>query len=211
MFVITADQRGSTEKGDRVESLMAELRPWADSWSDSVAMPLERTVGDEVQIVLTSAPAAVDLALTLIRQGDWSVGVGAGPINEPWGKSARASSGPAFVHARQAVERARGRSEPVPVVVAGEDGDAAEGATAVLQLLATVVRRRSTAGWEVADLLVGAATQREAAATLGVSEQAVSQRVASAMLEEERRARPVAAALLEGAALDETAEMTGDK
>lgn len=199
MFVITADQRGSTEKGDQVESLMAALRPWTRTWSEDVALPLERTVGDEVQIVLRGPDAAVDLALRLMRLGEWSVGVGAGPINEPWGASARASSGPAFVHARQAVERARGRSEPVPVVVAGEDPDASESATALLQLLAAVVRRRSDAGWEVADLLDGEATQRDAAERLGVSAQAVSQRVASAMLEEERRVRPVAAALLASA------------
>ncbi|MDN4481648.1 winged helix-turn-helix domain-containing protein [Demequina muriae] len=196
MFVVTADQRGSTRKGDRVESLMSELRPWMERWDADVALPLERTVGDEVQIVLTGPAAAVDLALHLMRVGDWSVGVGAGPVNEPWGESARASSGAAFVHARQAVERARGRSEPVPVVAAGEDADAAESATAVLQLLASVVRRRSDAGWEVADLLGPDATQREVATRLGISEQAVSQRVTSAMLDEERRARPVAADLL---------------
>ncbi|MFW2514349.1 winged helix-turn-helix domain-containing protein [Demequina sp. SO4-13] len=200
MFVVTADQRGSTEKGDRVESLMTELAPWAERWADEIALPLERTVGDEVQIMLTHADPAVDLALHLMRLGEWSVGVGAGPVNEPWGASARASSGAAFVHARQAVERARGRSESVPVVVSGEDDEAGEGATAILQLLAAVVRRRSAAGWEVADLLGPEATQRDIAARLGISEQAVSQRVTSAMLDEERRARPVAATLLARAA-----------
>ena len=69
----------------------------------------------------------------------------------------------------------------------------------MLQLLASVVRRRSIAGWEVADLLTNGTTQRDVATRLGISEQAVSQRVASAMIDEERRARPVAVVLLNSA------------
>jgi len=61
------------------------------------------------------------------------------------------------------------------------------------------VRRRSAAGWEVADLLTDGVTQREVASRLGISTQAVSQRVASAMIDEERRVRPVAAVLLNSA------------
>jgi len=69
----------------------------------------------------------------------------------------------------------------------------------VVQLLAAIVQRRSRAGWEVADLLARGRTQREAAERLEISEQAVSQRVASAMINEERRARPVAARLIDAA------------
>jgi len=199
MFVLTADQRASTRTGDRVEPLLASLRGWEVEWADHIALPLERTVGDEVQTVLTTPLAAVDLALTLARAQEWSVGIGAGPVEHPLGSSARASSGEAFVLARGAVERARSKQEPVPLVVAGVREDAAEAATAVMQLLASVVRRRSQAGWEVADLLTGAVTQKDVAATLGISEQAVSQRVASAMIDEERRARAVAVTLVDAA------------
>lgn len=199
MFVLTADQRASTRVGDRVEPLLVSLRAWEDAWASDIALPLERTVGDEVQIVLSTAQAAVDLALTLTRAQEWSVGVGAGPVDEPLGTSARASAGRAFVLARGAVERARSKQEPVPLVVAGEREDAAEAATAVMQLLAAVVRRRSQAGWEVADLLTDGVTQKDVAATLGISEQAVSQRVASAMIDEERRARAVAVTLVDAA------------
>ncbi|WP_291379666.1 winged helix-turn-helix transcriptional regulator [Demequina sp.] len=196
MFVITADQRRSTQHGDRVDALLATLEPWAAAWSDHVLLPPERTVGDEVQAVLGTAEAAVDLSLILMRRASWAVGIGAGPVNEPLRTTARASSGPAFINARRAVERARGRGEPVPLVVAGGHEGHEESATALLQLLASVVRRRSAAGWEVHDLLEPGVTQRDIAATLGISTQAVSQRIASAMLDEERRARPVAIALL---------------
>lgn len=182
-----------------MESLLASLRAWEDGWASDIALPLERTVGDEVQTVLTTPDAAVDLALTLARAQEWSVGIGAGPVNEPLGSSARASAGPAFVLARTAVERARSKQEPVPLVVAGSHDQAAEAATAVMQLLAAVIRRRSDAGWEVADRLTDGVTQRDVAATLGISEQAVSQRVASAMIDEERRARAVAVTLVDAA------------
>lgn len=206
MFVVTADQRRSTAHGDQVEALLAVLAPWAQRWADAVALGPERTVGDEIQVVVESAEAAVDLALILVRQRQWSVGIGAGAVDEPLRPSARESSGPAFVHARRAVERARGRGEPVPVVVAGEHEGAEEAATAVMQLLASAVRRRSDAGWEVADLLAPGATQREAAAALGISEQAVSQRVAAAQLEEEHRVRPVIARLIAAAAVTPVAK-----
>ena len=199
MFVITADQRGSTRTGDRVEGLLEQLRAWETTWEGDIALPLERTVGDEVQTVLRTPDAAVDLALTLARERDWAVGIGVGDADEPLGPSARASSGPAFVLARKAVERAKLKTEPVPMVVAGTHEGAAEAATAVMQLLVSTVRRRSAAGWEVADLLTDGVTQREVASRLGISTQAVSQRVASAMIDEERRVRPVAAVLLNSA------------
>ncbi|WP_043496761.1 hypothetical protein [Georgenia sp. SUBG003] len=200
MFVLTADQHASKRRGDKVEDLLEHLGPWQHDHRDDVVLPLERTVGDEVQIVLSSAEAALDLALRLIRLQDWAVGIGAGSVHEPLATSSRASSGPAFVLARSAVERARGRAEPMPVVVAGDDAAAATDATGLVQLLAAVVRRRSPAGWEVADLLRPGVRQKEVAATLGISEQAVSQRVRSAVLEEERKVRPLAASLLRRAA-----------
>ena len=197
MFVLTTDQRRSTRHGNRVDALLAYLEPWTVAWSDHVVLAPERTVGDEVQTVLLSAKAAVDLSLMLMRAESWSVGIGTGPVDRPLRSTARESSGVAFINARRAVERARGRGEPVPLVVAGEHAGAEEAATAVLQLLASVVRRRSDAGWEVCDLLTPGVTQRDVAAKLGISTQAVSQRVASAMLDEERRARPVAVAILD--------------
>ncbi|GAA1630318.1 winged helix-turn-helix domain-containing protein [Georgenia ruanii] len=211
MFVVTADQHASTAHGDKVADLLDALAAWGDRppARGAVALPLERTVGDEVQTVLTTAEAALDLALHLMRLGEWAVGIGAGPVNEPLAATSRASSGPAFVHARNAVERARGRGVPAPVVVAGEDAEAAGQATALVQLLASVVRRRSAAGWEVADLLEPGVRQKDVAARLGISEQAVSQRVRSALLEEEMGVRPLAAAVIERAAGAATGEDEG--
>lgn len=203
MFVITADQQASRRLGDRVEDVLSALSGRAERSAalGALALPFERTAGDEVQGVLTTAELAVDLALHLQRLGGWSVGIGAGRVDHPLGASSRASSGPAFVSARTAVERARSKASSVPLAVDGADPARAQDAEAVLRLLAAVVRRRSANGWEAIDAATGR-TQREAAAALGVTAQAVSQRLRTALWEEEARARPVAARLLGAAAGD---------
>lgn len=194
---MTVDQVGSRRVGDRVESLLWSLSE--RTGQAGVVRAFERTVGDEVQAVLDDGVAAVDLALWLLRVGGWSVGIGVGPVVEPLPASARAGSGEAFVRARAAVERAKSRARPVPLAVVTGAPDGGQGAEAVLTLLGSVLVRRSAAGWAVIDALtepgVGA-TQDDVARRLGVTQQAVSQRLRAAMWAEEVAARPVAARLL---------------
>lgn|SRR5690625_2244056 len=197
MFVVTADQKASRSRGDAVPELLDAVSHWAErQGGDPFVRPLARTVGDEVQGVLADPDHVVGLSLLLQRLGGWSVGIGAGPVHEPLAATAAESSGEAFVRARDAVERARGRSVPVPLAVEGADEAAAADAEALLQLLATLVRRRSEAGWEVVDLLEEVETQRDVAERLGVTAQAVSQRLDAALWHEELRLHPLAARLL---------------
>jgi len=205
MLVLTIDQQGSRRVGDHVEELLgafAEL-PAAAPGAPGVVRPFERTVGDEVQAVIDDADLAVDLALAVLRRGGWSVGIGAGPVDEPLPPTARAGSGGAFILAREAVERAKSRARPVPVAVQGADARSAADAEAVLTLVAAVAERRTAAGWEVIDALrsPGAgARQHDVAGRLGISQQAVSQRLRTALWAEEVAARPLAARLLVAAA-----------
>lgn len=203
MFVLTIDQQQSRRVGDRVEQLLAELAPL--NGRDGVVRAFERTVGDEVQAVFDDATLVVDVALRLLRTGGWSIGIGAGEVDEPLPSSARAGSGPAFVLARGAVERAKSRGRPVPLAVEGRASERGRDAEAVLALLGAVVVRRSPAGWAVVDTLSGLgpdATQGDVAVHLGVTQQAVSQRLRAAMWAEEAAARPVAARLLDEAQRD---------
>ncbi|MGC5627854.1 hypothetical protein ACPYO6_06345 [Georgenia sp. Z1344] len=198
MFVVTADQNRSTQRGVLVDEILAELAPWHERAGRVVALPFERTVGDEIQGVLTSAPAAVDVALRLARL-DWAVGIGAGPVDTPLAASASASSGTAFVLARDAVETARSKASSYPIVVRGADEDAAESATAVLHLVGALRRTRSDAGWEVSDRLVTGVTQRAVAEELGITYQAVHDRVRVAGVREELAALPHVAAMVAAA------------
>lgn len=197
MFVLTVDQQASRRVGDRVDALLRDLAPMAGR--DGVVRAFERTVGDEVQAVLDAAELAVEVALQLLRTKAWSVGIGVGEVDEPLPESVRAGSGTAFVLARAAVERAKSRTRPVPLAVEGGAGDLARDAESVLTLLGALVTRRSPAGWAVIDAfgaLGPEATQEAVAKHLGVSQQAVSQRLRTAMWAEEVAARPVAARLL---------------
>lgn len=192
MFVLTIDQRASRRRGDQVDGLLDWLG--VCERAGGFVRSFERTAGDEVQGVLQDAATVVDLALGIVRWRWWSVGIGVGPVDEPLPASARAGSGRAFEYARDAVTRAKSRPDHVAVTGAGSDH--ASDAEAVFGLLGATVQRRTDQGWEVVDLLATGLSQKEAADKLGVSPQAVSQRLAATLWHQERRARPLVAKLL---------------
>ncbi|NLF03752.1 MAG: hypothetical protein GX593_01890 [Actinomycetales bacterium] len=198
MFILTVDQQGSTRRGDRVSELLELLAARGlTAPAPGFVRGFERTVGDEVQAVLDSPDRVIEVALALLREGGWSVGIGVGPDHEPLPASSREASGPAFVHAREAVERAKSKATAVPLAVEGEALERAAEAEAVLRLLGAVVARRTDAGWAAVDRLArGAQTQKDVARELGITEQAVSQRLRTAMWAEESAVHPLAARLL---------------
>ncbi len=170
MYVMTIDQRGSTGDIDRVPGLLKELSAL------STAGRFERSVGDEVQGVVERADEVVEITLHALRSGRWYVGIGVGEVDLPLPASPREGSGPAFVAARTAVDRAKGAAAHVPVaVVAGRgrrrasaalsaaaaaDADhgfreakACANAEAVLRLIGRLVQDRTAAQWKVLDVL----------------------------------------------------------
>jgi hypothetical protein len=199
MFVLTIDQESSRTAGDRVDDFLELLSDAVAAHVDALVRPFERTVGDEVQGLMSSADLAVELALVALRTGKWQVGIGAGRVDEPVPASTRAATGEAFLHAREAVERARSRSRSVPLAVSGSDPAAARDAESVLRLIGAVAERRTSAGWAAIDALRASPErprQEDIAAGLGITQQAVSQRLKTARWAEEIAARPLAAALL---------------
>lgn len=200
MWVMTIDQVGSRRIGDRVAGFLTELGPYAAHGAapTGVVRPFERTVGDEVQGLLDDPALVVRIALDVLRHGGWSIGIGAGDVDRPLPASVRAGSGAAFVLAREAVEAAKRRTRHLALAVRGADVGAAEDAEAVLVLIAAAAARRSEAGWTVVDALRAApeGRQTDVAARLGISQQAVSQRLRTALWAEEVAARPAAARLL---------------
>ncbi len=180
--VITADQVDSRSRSDRVDPLLPRLARFR------LARPFERTAGDEVQGVLTDPEAIADVSEELLRSGDWHIGVGFGDVDQPLPASARAGRGPAYLHAREAVTAAK--TSPGRLRVIGNPHDPLpRRLETVLWLWAAVLDRRTTKGWEVADLVAGGLTYEEAGRRLGITQSAVSQRAASAGLAESRRAR----------------------
>ncbi|MDJ0321855.1 MarR family transcriptional regulator [Pseudarthrobacter sp. PS3-L1] len=223
MFVLTIDQRGSTNDIDRVPDLLRACAALG-------APGFERSVGDEVQGVISRADQVVDISLAVLRTGNWYVGIGVGSVDLTEGQSPREGSGTAFLAARKAVESAKTASGNVPLsVVAGtldptvKTPSAATvsgaNAQAVLRLLGRLVQERTQSQWKVVDTLLalqkealapeiplpsGSATsmlavhgtQKMAAVELGVTEQSISRSISRSGWPDEAAGRPAAAQLL---------------
>lgn len=184
MFVITADQVDSRSGADLVAGAIEAIntgpvRPVLDA---------ARTVGDELQVLVASGADALAVILQLTRSGRWSVGCGTGGVAAPLPRNIREATGPAFIAARRAVERAKKR--PTRFALEQESGAAAAAdATAMVDLLLALRARRSPEGWELHDLLESGLSQADAASRLDITPQAVSLRARAAELRVERAAR----------------------
>ncbi len=137
-----------------------------------------------------AARVAVDAVVVLVRQGGWRIGVGAAP--------ASSDDGPVLLGARRALEAATRR--PARLAVRGTDPVASADAQAVLTALAVLLTRRSRAAWAAADLVATGVPRGAVAAELGVSRQAVAQRLAAGLWDLEQELRPTAVRLLVRAA-----------
>jgi hypothetical protein len=199
--VLTVDQRASRAAADAVPDLLARLAPVPALRS------FQRTAGDEVQGVLDDAEAVVSAVAVVLRDGGWHLGIGVGPVEQPLPAEARAGRGAAYVHAREAVTRAK--SAPHRLGVVGDDAYAAEQLETVLGLWAGVLERRTDRGWEVADALDEGLSHVEAGRRLGISQSAVTQRTQAAGLVDERRARRLATQLLSAMLAGEQREGVG--
>jgi hypothetical protein len=192
-YVLTVDQRASRRSPDRVPEVLRRL-----NGAVPTLLGFERTAGDEFQGLLAEPDDVVEVVLHLVRSGNWSIGVGAGPVQTPLPQSTRAGAGPAFLSARRAVDAAKQR--PTRLAVRGVAPADAGDAQAVLSALAVIVDRRSDQAWEAIALVGAGRTQAEAATELGISRQAVGQRLTAGLWDLERDLRPTAVRLLTRAA-----------
>jgi hypothetical protein len=207
MFVITADQKSSRHDVDRAGSARDDL---SDRYAGRLVLPVDRTAGDEVQALVTDAATALDMVLRLTRAGHWSVGLGIGAVRTPLPRATREATGPAFIAARDAVTAAK-RSptrfalavDPPPHAAAGSpEGErrtelpGADEVEALITLLLIARDRRTPQGWDVVDRMAGGGTQRDVAAALRITPQAVSTRLRTSGWRAERAAVPGLEALL---------------
>lgn len=197
-YVLTVDQRHSRRDPDHVDDALRLL----DAVVGAVALPFERTAGDEFQGLLKDAAQTVDAVLALLRAGGWSIGLGVGTVAEPLPASTRAGRGPAFERARDALIVAKRRPHHVAVVGTEQRGTEQRGhdADVLLTFLAAVRSRRTELGWQAVDMMEAGHSLAETARRLGVSRQAVGQRLAAALWHQERDVRPLVIRLLEQAA-----------
>jgi hypothetical protein len=172
VFVVTVDQRRSRRGAIDAERFAARLNEAA---AQGAARQFEVTVGDELQGVVQTPEALVEAVRAIAADGHWWTGVGVGEVQLE--ASARRSSGPAFVRARKAVERAKRLPWRLAVEGSGEEARKLESA---FGLWLTVLDERTPKGWETVELRRAGRSEQEIAAQLGITQQAVNQRLRAA-------------------------------
>lgn len=140
----------------------------------------------------------VALAMDLMRRGHLGVGIGIAGDDAADG----AEDGPGASAAARAWSRTR--SAPVPIVVDGPAHRQAAllDAQSALQLTGALVTRRSVPGHTAVGLMDRLGSQTEAAAVLGITRQAMSQRLRAAGWQNELAGRRLSERLLRVAAVE---------
>ncbi|NNG40945.1 hypothetical protein HJ588_16930 [Flexivirga sp. ID2601S] len=196
LIVITADQIGSRRGVAPAAETLAQLRPVVRGRG---ARAFAQQAGDEIQGLLVGSEQAIEVVETLSRVGEWRIGIGLGSVDAPVPRDVRTANGAAFVAARQALTAARSAPQDLCVDAAVPGVCEVHQLQTALWLLRTLWRRRTTAGWEAVAAAREAADQQTAAAALGITPSALSQRLRAAGREEGAAGRRLAIELLDAA------------
>lgn len=195
MFAIHARYRGrERRRADFVRQSAQALSTLPDVNEFSV-------VGvEDIQATVDTAEAACDTTMALLSAGDWAVGIGVlvdDSLPEPELAATQALSLAAMTLGTHA------RSGQVKVgVKRGNRKDQAWSADvqAVFTMLAHILSKRTSEGREATSLVRSGMNQNEAAAELGISKQAMSQRLQAAGWQAEMAGYRLAISLLQRAA-----------
>lgn len=187
MFAVFARYRGrSTRRAEHVRASAQALSSLEGVGSVSVAGI------EELQALPDGAVPTTTLVLALLAAGDWAIGIGICPKSDEDGALIAASG----------VVGKGGRAGTVKVRIRTDDPDglrAAEDISSAFTLLHHVISKRSPEGREATNLMRAGWTQVEAAQELGVSKQAINQRLAAAGWQAELAGWSLAVHLLEAA------------
>jgi hypothetical protein len=198
-IALTIDQRQSRRRADQVDEWVGQLN---HDFGDSLTLPFSGTVGDELQGLTDDPSIAVELVMLGARWEHWWVGIGLGTVELPLRTPSARSRGLAFYRARDAVEAAKRTA--FGFAVNGGDDERSRDAEIALRLTAFVVSRRqrgqrSEPTWRAIEMKQRGSTNEQISWELGISAQAVGQRLRRAGYREEADGRQLATELLEQA------------
>ncbi|MGP6173168.1 MarR family transcriptional regulator [Corynebacterium sp. A21] len=159
---------------------------------------------EDICAVIDSAQAACDVVMALLSDGEWAIGLGIDSSldfstdqPEKVEVAARAVATAAFGPASRS---ARAGTVRVKVVDSTKTaGTAASDIAAAFQLLGQVLSKRSLEGREATSLVRRGLNQNEAAEELGISKQAMSQRLQAAGWQAENAGSGLAVHLIDWA------------
>lgn len=127
---------------------------------------VRRSGVEDIRFTCSTPEGLCNLAMALLADGDWAVGIGVGS------QAARLSALALGAHPRRGDIRVR--MEP------DRSGHAASDIEAAFRLVGHMLAKRSPAGREATALLRSGLSQVDAADRLGITKQAISQRLAAA-------------------------------
>ena len=149
---------------------------------------------EDICAVVDSATAVCDVVMALLADGDWAIGIGISPGNQEDEEGAR-----------QVATAALRKSARMGQVYAklNKRGRASEASdiAATFALLGYVLHKRTIEGREATSLVRAGLNQNEAAEELGISKQAMSQRLQAAGWSAEMAGWQLAVNLIERANL----------
>jgi hypothetical protein len=167
------------------------MKKYTQLYSNGLERKFERNSGDEMQALVRSPDAAVDIILDAVGTQQWWVGVGVGDVERPIPRSVRQSRGPALEHARIAVDRAKRRTGGHRFWIAGDD-PLVEDLMTVMTLIALIIERQSSLAREAETLHDRGLTQVEASQRLGISQQSFAERLKRGAVVEKEAGRQLA-------------------
>lgn len=137
---------------------------------------------EDICAVIDAAQPACDVVMALLSDGEWAVGLGINPSLGPEDETSAEQVRKLASSALGPIGRSA-RAGSVKVKVAGSTqaiDTAAFDIAATFQLLGQVLSKRSLEGREATSLMRRGLNQNEAAEELGISKQAMSQRLQAA-------------------------------
>lgn len=136
---------------------------------------------EDICSIVDSAQAVCDVVMALLADGDWAIGIGITPALAPSNDAGSAEDEAATRSVATAACKPSARPAQVYVKVDAR-GRASEASdiAAAFALLSFVLHKRTIEGREATGLVRSGLNQNEAAAELGISKQAMSQRLQAA-------------------------------
>lgn len=160
---------------------------------------------EEIRAHITTPITTCDVIMALLAAGDWAIGVGVVPATEASSENPDDLDDAVIEQAKKAASdalRPTAKAGTVKVRIAGtkRDNPAAFNISAAFTLIGQVLSKRTQEGREATSLVRSGLNQNEAAQELGISKQAMSQRLQAAGWQAESAGWQLAVNLIEQAA-----------
>lgn len=196
MWALHARYRGRDTRRAELVRRFAEALSTLDGAGEFELLGVE-----DIRAYITSPETTCDVVMALLAAGDWAIGIGVVPSVDKPNPEDEAQVELAKKTATDALRpTARSGAVKVRIVGARRDDTRAFNISASFSLMSQVLSKRSIEGREATSLMRSGMNQNEAAGELGISKQAMSQRLQAAGWQAEQAGWQLSVNLIDHAA-----------